>query len=93
MHDLARTRLEPGAAVGDVGEGVRWQDEQVVIIIKIIITVIVIFIIIHVIHSHCHPGDQARMAGRTTSTASLHMLGAGMPHGSEVICLDFPINH
>ena len=49
MHDLARTRLEPGAAVGDVGEGVRWQDEQVVIIIKIIITVIVIFIIIHII--------------------------------------------
>ena len=29
MHDLARTRLEPGGAVGDVGEGVRWQDEQV----------------------------------------------------------------
>ena len=28
------------------------------------------------------------MAGRTTSTASLHMLGAGMPHGSEVICWD-----
>ena len=29
MHDLARTRLEPGGAVGDAGEGVRWQDEQV----------------------------------------------------------------
>ena len=50
MHDLARTRLEPGGAVGDVGEGVRWQDEQVVIvniiIIKITITIIIIFIIV-----------------------------------------------
>ena len=53
MHDLARTRLEPGGAVGDVGEGVRWQDEQVVIvnIIIIKITIIIIIIIIIVIEA------------------------------------------
>ena len=45
----------------------------------------------HFHHCHPHPHHQARMAGRTTSTASLHMLGAGMPHGSEVNCLDGPI--